>query len=1263
MDKGGTITWYLAADDADFLNAMRRARAESKLTADDVDRNLNKGTANAKQSLSELTNRTDALTSSLKTNKNEAATAGTKYNSLRDALESINNKTSPLVSSLATADDRSRNLRGSFANLENSTNGLQRSIGGLALRNFTNDLFENKKQTDRADRGFKSLGLSLKDFHQNLGRSATAFRNFQIALRGFELSSLIIGASIATGAIIELVGALTALGGLLLIAPAGIAAFGSAIGTLSVATSGVADSFKALTKQTAGVGAASSLARKQNDLMRNSMKQDEALTKRLTDLKQQYSDVVKELAQVRMKELNEQIFKGVEAWSKITDAASDYLDISKSLTDLSQDVTTAQNALNTAVANYGGSSIQAIKASRDLFEAQAKVASANSRLDTQYSSIKDSVKDLATNINSLRKANRNEMTASLLNLKALRLDKQARGESTTEISKMIDLLDELIDIKDTKLTVNPDIKGAQSALSDLKEQFPDIATAAKTASSDAEKSLSKSLKQIAESMNDVRKERVELKKELAQNLAETSAASAAAAVDPFKGLSANAKKFVLALKEVRDGFQPIKEFVQDNFFAGLDTAIREVASTSFPILKTGLGQIASAMNSVLKETARVVQQPFFTGAVSKSMAVTAQATNNLRGSVEPLARVFTDLVNIGNPYIIMMSDWIVKQLQLASSFTGSTEGQKKLNDAISLGVSAMQQIGGLIKEVTGLFLDLFKVSNEAGISFIGTITDIVKKMREYIATEEGQNRLKALFEVTNTVFRALADTVGVFVGAILQLIEAYNNLDDPMKKILTNVLVFSAIATPILTFVSALYSSLNLVVASVREGFQALAAVAKVVGINFDGLGKVFTRLAKHPLFLVLGALALVFTYLGTQTMVFQDAIKQLQPAFAKFSKALSPVLDALGKIAAQFTEALLPVIPVVAEAFGQILTALLPLIPVILQIVTALLPVFVTLLQATVAVVQILIPIFNVLVQIISVVLVAAINVAIAIIKVLVDTILGVGKSFSTTWDVIVFAWNQAGIFFTGVWKSIASAFASVFTFFSELFKRAWNVVKSIWSVTAAFFQGVWSGIKSSFTAVVEFFRNLFQSAYDGVKKIWNMASGFFKGIWQKIVDSFKGAIDLGKNIVRGLWDGINSMGDWIGEKLKGFGDGVLNGIKDFFGIKSPSRLMRDEVGKMLGLGIASGITESTTAAVRAAQSASSKITSGFDARKLSTDFSVQANAMFSSQFAPAVIDSSNPNAVSPGTSVTINQTNEVHSDLDMEQVNRNLTWELSKI
>ena len=67
----------------------------------------------------------------------------------------------------------------------------------------------------------------------------------------------------------------------------------------------------------------------------------------------------------------------------------------------------------------------------------------------------------------------------------------------------------------------------------------------------------------------------------------------------------------------------------------------------------------------------------------------------------------------------------------------------------------------------------------------------------------------------------------------------------------------------------------------------------------------------------------------------------------------------------------------------------------------------------------------------------------------------------------------------------------------------------------------------------------------------------------------------DIGDNIVKGIWQGISDASSWVLEKIKGFGDEILNGIKGFFGIHSPSRLFKDEVGKNLALGVGEGFAD----------------------------------------------------------------------------------------
>lgn len=65
-----------------------------------------------------------------------------------------------------------------------------------------------------------------------------------------------------------------------------------------------------------------------------------------------------------------------------------------------------------------------------------------------------------------------------------------------------------------------------------------------------------------------------------------------------------------------------------------------------------------------------------------------------------------------------------------------------------------------------------------------------------------------------------------------------------------------------------------------------------------------------------------------------------------------------------------------------------------------------------------------------------------------------------------------------------------------------------------------------------------------------------------------------VGKNLVEGIYTGIINAKDWLIGKIKEWGSNILTAIKNFFGINSPSKLFRDEVGNNLALGVGEGFT-----------------------------------------------------------------------------------------
>lgn len=79
--------------------------------------------------------------------------------------------------------------------------------------------------------------------------------------------------------------------------------------------------------------------------------------------------------------------------------------------------------------------------------------------------------------------------------------------------------------------------------------------------------------------------------------------------------------------------------------------------------------------------------------------------------------------------------------------------------------------------------------------------------------------------------------------------------------------------------------------------------------------------------------------------------------------------------------------------------------------------------------------------------------------------------------------------------------------------------------------------------------------------KIIKSMVSAFKQGV--------KDFFNIGKNLLNGIWEGIKNTKDWLLNKIKGFAKTITKGIKSFFGIHSPSKLFRNEIGKNLILGV----------------------------------------------------------------------------------------------
>lgn len=78
---------------------------------------------------------------------------------------------------------------------------------------------------------------------------------------------------------------------------------------------------------------------------------------------------------------------------------------------------------------------------------------------------------------------------------------------------------------------------------------------------------------------------------------------------------------------------------------------------------------------------------------------------------------------------------------------------------------------------------------------------------------------------------------------------------------------------------------------------------------------------------------------------------------------------------------------------------------------------------------------------------------------------------------------------------------------------------------------------------------------------------------IIKSMINAFKQGlgdfINIGKNLLKGIWEGISNTKEWLVNKIKDIGKTITGAFKKIFGIHSPSKLFRDEIGKNLILGV----------------------------------------------------------------------------------------------
>jgi phage-related protein len=195
--------------------------------------------------------------------------------------------------------------------------------------------------------------------------------------------------------------------------------------------------------------------------------------------------------------------------------------------------------------------------------------------------------------------------------------------------------------------------------------------------------------------------------------------------------------------------------------------------------------------------------------------------------------------------------------------------------------------------------------------------------------------------------------------------------------------------------------------------------------------------------------------------------------------------------------------------------------------------------------------------------------NIFLGVILIITDIITGdfgsikghVSKIMGNIKGSISSIWSSIKTIFTTYVNTLKTYAVNTFNGMKNLVTGSFNALKS--GVTGAA-SAIKNGVINGFNAMKSKVASTSSSAKDAVITAFTKAKSFLSNI---------DLAQIGKNIIQGLVNGIKSMAGAVGQAIKDIAGNLKSKIKGALGIHSPSRWMRDMVGKNISLGMAVGI------------------------------------------------------------------------------------------
>lgn len=558
-------------------------------------------------------------------------------------------------------------------------------------------------------------------------------------------------------------------------------------------------------------------------------------------------------------------------------------------------------------------------------------------------------------------------------------------------------------------------------------------------------------------------------------------------------------------------------------FIGMSPAIG-AATTALGGLFKGWGKLISFGGSVIKTIGNV-------GRVMKALSMAGDLTTAI-GSLRELAA--TSRLAAGAMRVLQ-----VAQLALA-------------NPWVAIGVAIAAVVAAL-----AVFFAKTKTGQAIWKQFTQTVVDSVDGIKQ--AWQSMTDFFSNLWTNIVTTAQNIWSSFGQFFRPVVQSVElAWQGLSD----------FFGNLWNGIVTFAQGVWSSFAQGMAPIVDAFKNLwSTLTDFFSALWQGIVTTAQTIWQGLLPIVTTVWNGIKTVVSTIMQAIADVIQTIGTAI---QTVWTTIWNAIETVAMTIWDAIKNFISLEIQGIQNVIQSVMTIIQTIWQTAW-------NVIKTTVQTVW----------SIISTIVSTAINAVAGVIRAVTDTIKG---DWSGAWNeikgVASTIWNGIKSVVTTAINGVKSVITSVMNGIKSVWSSVWNGIKSVTSSAMTMVRSVVSGGMSAMRGVVSSMMSAVQSAFVSG---WNAArNATANGISRAVsaARSMTGAmVSAGRDFVMGFVNGIEGAIWRAASAAARMASAAMHAAKAWFNIGSPSKVMRDQVGKWVPAGLAVGIEQNTDIVENAAK------------------------------------------------------------------------------